>query len=537
MAVLIGGLGAIIALNAVARATRVPAAILLVLAGLLYGFLPGPNLKLQPDLVLEIIIPPLLYAAALNSSPIALRQNIRAVGSLSVGLVIATGLAIGGAVHAAVPAVPLSVAVALGAVVSPPDPVAALSIGRRMGMPPKLVTLIEGEGLLNDATALTLLQVAVAAAVSGEFSFPYAVGRFALAVVGGLASGLAVAFVLTWVRRFVGEPLGDNAISLGTPFAAYVLAESFGGSGVLAVVVAGLWFAHRGPALQSGESRLQARPVWRLIEYLLEGFVFLLIGQQLPSILDGLRRFSVTSILLAVAATVGVMLVLRPLWLLANELLPARLHTRLGSQRQHDHHHLSGREVVALSWAGTRGVITLAAAFSVPLVTRGGAPLAGRSLLLLCAYVAVLVTLVLEGGTLGPMLRLLGFKDLSSGDALLRNQARVAAVQAALARLDQLTDHERPGEQVVATLRRAEELRLERYSRRVDRLSSAEDVMAGPDDPYHTAVRLRREMIEAERTELLQWRDSGRLPDRSLRILQRELDHEEGLLPPAPPQA
>lgn len=481
---------------------------------------------------LDVVIPPLLYSAALNSSAISLRRNKRAVASLSVGLVITTGLVVGAVLHAVVVAVPLSVAVALGAAVAPPDPVASLAIGRPAGMPARLVTIVEGEGLLNDATALTLLQVAVAAAVSGSFSLPYAVGRFALATVGGVASGLVVAVVLARLRRVVADPLSENAISLGTPFAAYLLAYSFGGSGVLAVVVAGLWFAHRGPTVQSGESRLRAGALWSLIEYVLEGFVFLLIGQQLPATLRGLHGYSTTTVVVALVATVGVMLVLRPAWLFVNELLPARLHTRLGGQRGESHNHLSGREVVALSWAGARGVITLAAVFSIPLTTRHGTPLPGRDLVLLCAYVAVLVTLVGQGTTFAAILHRLGFGDPSQGDALLRNQARAAAVRAALARLDELKDDGTITDEVATPLRHAARIRLERYSRRVDRLSGTEDVMAGTDDPYTIGVRARREMIAAERDELLQWRDSGRLPDTSLRILQRELDHEEGLLPP-----
>lgn len=534
LALALAGLAAVVLLNAFARVIHVPAAVVLVLAGLIYGVLPGANLTLRPDLILDVVIPPLLYSAALNSSAIALGHNKRAIGSLSVGLVVATAVAVGGVMHAVTPGVPLAVAVALGAAVAPPDPVASLAVGRPAGMPPRLVTIVEGEGLLNDATALTLLQVAVAAAVSGTISFPSAIGRFALAVAGGALSGWAVAVAGALARRFVGDSLGENGISLGTPFAAYLLARSFGGSGVLAVVVAGLWFAHRGPAIQSGESRLRARAVWSLVEYVLEGFVFLLIGQQLPTVVDGLNNYSVATVAAVVVATVGAMIALRPAWLIANELLPARLHTRLGTQRGERHNHLSGREVIALSWAGTRGVITLAAAFSVPVTTHRGTALPGRDLLLLCAYIAVLVTLVGQGTTFAFVLHRLGFRDPSAGDALLRNEARVSAVRAAIARLEELMREDGLTEEIARPLRDAATLRLERYSRRVDRLSGVEEIELGPDDPYVLGIRARREMIAAERDELIQWRDSGRLPDRSLRILQRELDHEEGLLPPSP---
>lgn len=533
VALVLAGLAVVVALNVVARRAAVPSAVLLVLAGLMYAVLPGPNLTLQPNLVLEVVIPPLLYAAALNSSAIELRRNVRAVGSLSVGLVLATSLAVAGVVSTAVSSVPFAAAVALGAAVAPTDPVAALAVGRPGGLPARLIRIVEGEGLLNDATALTVLQVATAAVVSGRFSVIETLGRFALASVGGVISGLVVANGLAAVRRRLHDPLADNALSLGTPFAAFLLADSFGGSGVLAVVVAGLWFAHRGPSIQSGESRLQSRAVWSLVEYILEGFVFLLIGQQLPAVIRGLHEYSTGTLVIASLATAGMVLVVRPVWLLLNEVFPARMHTRLGGTRGHDHDHLSGREVAALSWTGTRGVITLAAAFSMPLTVHGGASFPGRNLLLLCAYVCVLVTLVPQGVALAPLLHRLNFRDPSSGDALLRNQARASAVEAALARLDQLTDKKEVPQEVAEALRRAANIRLDRYSSRIDRLSNAEDTVLAPDDPYFAAVRARRSMIDAERDELLQWRDAGRLPEDSLRILQRELDHEEGLLPPA----
>lgn len=532
VALVLAGLAAIVALNIAARKAAVPAAVLLVLAGLVYALLPGPNLSLSPKLVLEVVIPPLLYSAALNSSALELRRNLRAVGSLSVGLVIATALVVGGAVTAAASSVPFAAAVALGAAVAPTDPVAALAVGRPGGLPARLIRIVEGEGLLNDATALTVLQVATAAAVSGRFSVIETLGRFVLASVGGVVSGLVVANCLAVVRRRLHDALADNALSLGTPFAAFLLADSFGGSGVLAVVVAGLWFAHRGPSIQSGESRLQSRAVWSLVDYILEGFVFLLIGQQLPAVIRGLQHYGTGTLVIATFATVATVLVLRPAWLLLNEIFPAQMHTRLGGTRGHDHDHLSGREVMALSWTGTRGVITLAAAFSLPLTVRDGAPFPGRNLLLLCAYVCVLVTLVPQGVALAPLLHRLNFRDRSSGNALLRNQARAAAVEAALARLDQLIEDDEVPHEVAAALRRAANVRLDRYSDRIDRLSNAEDASLPPDDPYFAAVRARRYMIDAERDELLQWRDTGRLSEDSLRILQRELDHEEGLLPP-----
>src|SRR5690242_788355 len=270
MAFVLGELVVVVVARALANRSGVPASVLLVLAGIVYGYLPGPNQGLHPEVVLDLIIPPLLYAAALQSSFLALRRNTRTVLSLSVGLVLATALAVGAGLSAAVAAVPLSVGIAIGAAVSPPDPVAALSVGRRAGLPPRLITLVEGEGLLNDATALTLLQVAVAAAVGSGFSLPGAFGQFLLVAAGGVVAGMVVALPMARVRAAVSDPLIDNTLSLGTPFAAYLLAEEVHVSGVLAVVVAGLWLGHRGSVMQSSRARLQTRAVWRLVEFMLE---------------------------------------------------------------------------------------------------------------------------------------------------------------------------------------------------------------------------------------------------------------------------
>jgi CPA1 family monovalent cation:H+ antiporter len=530
---ILSGLAAVVLANLLARRSGQPVAVLLVAAGVIYAWLPGPNIVLRPSLVLDLVIPPLLYGAALSSSALGLRRSIRPVASLSVGLVVATALLVGAAVFAVTPGLPISAAIALGAAVAPTDPVAALAIGRRGGLLPNLVTIIEGEGLLNDATALTLLQIAVASAVGGGFSALHIAGEFLLAVVGGAVAGLVVAVVLGSVRRRIQDPLTDNALSLGTPFAAYLLARAMSGSGVLAVVVAGLWFAHRGPVIQTGPSRLQARAVWTLVEYLLEGFVFILIGQQLPTVVRGLHAYPTDTVVAAGAVTVGVVLLIRPLWLAVSEILPARFHSRLGDAVEPTHRHLATREVIALTWMGTRGVITLAAVFSLPLTVDDGRPFPGRDLLLFCAYLVVLVTLVGQGLTLAPLLRRLRFGSTDAADAVVRNQARAAAVQVALARLDELRRSEGLADEIAAPLRQAAQRRLDRYLGRIERLADIEDGGLPPDDPYFTAARVRRELIEAERNELIHWRDTGRLPDASLRILQRELDHEEGLLPGA----
>jgi monovalent cation/hydrogen antiporter len=253
--------------------------------------LPGPNLSLDPHVILTFVVPPLIYSAALNSSLTAVRRNLRTVISLSIGLVLVTGIIIGAGFGLFVPVVGLAAGVALGAAVSPTDPVAALAVGRGVRLPARLVTIIEGEGLLNDATALTLLTVAVTAVMSGGFSFGDAIEHFLLAAVGGLLSGVAVALAMRLLRRAVRDPLLVNALSLATPFAAYLLGEAVHVSGVLAVAVAGLMVGHDTPRFTTGASRLQVSAVWRLADFLLQGFVFLLIGQQILPVVRGLREY------------------------------------------------------------------------------------------------------------------------------------------------------------------------------------------------------------------------------------------------------
>src|SRR5690348_13253898 len=286
----------IVAVRWFADRTGLPAAALLTIIGIAYALLPGPNLSLDPHVVLTLVIPPLLYSAALDSSLTAIRRNLRTVVSLSVLLVFATAIAIGVGFGLFVAGATVAAGIALGAAVAPPDPVAALAVGRRAGLPPRLMTLIQGEGLLNDATALTTLTVAVAAARSGEFDAWSAVGQFVLAAAGGVVVGWLVALAVRAARRWSNDPMALNAVSLATPFVAYLAGEALHVSGVLAVVVAGLVVGHDGSRLVSGASRLQVSAVWRLVDYLLEGLVFLLIGQQLPTVIAGLHHYAIATI-------------------------------------------------------------------------------------------------------------------------------------------------------------------------------------------------------------------------------------------------
>jgi monovalent cation/hydrogen antiporter len=514
----VAALGCVIVAALLEHRTGLPSVALLVLIGLVYGFLPGPNVTLEPDLVLVLVLPLLLYSAALNASLLEIRANLRTIASLSVVLVLITAVVTGIALTAVLPGLPLAAALAVGAAVAPTDPVGALAVARRAGLPPRLITLIEGEGLLNDATALTAFEVALVAGLGGSFSPGAAALRFLIAAIGGVAVGLAVAWLIRLLRRRIDDPLVDNALSLATPFLAYVPAEELHVSGILSVVVAGLWLGHQAPVLLSSASRLQARAVWRLVDFLLEGFVFLLIGNQIPTVLSAFEVYPLGTVIVAALVSVACVLLTRPFWLWLTFWLPDRLfglRPRVA---------LSGPELVGLSWVGTRGIISLAMISGLPL------DFPFRDLLLLCTFVVVVVTVVGQGATFSALTRLLNLRGDRTEELQLWEAARTAAVEAGLRRLDELADAD-PGVSAIAEplRRRAGERQLlgGEWVRRLAGDRAAEDALS----PTAVAGRLRRQMIDAEREELLRWREAGRLPDAGLRALERELDHEEGILP------
>ncbi|MDT5164495.1 MAG: monovalent cation/hydrogen antiporter [Mycobacterium sp.] len=547
LVLLLAAVAVIVAVNWVAERTGLPSAALLALGGIAYAFLPGPNITLRPEPALYCILPPLLYYAALESSLMEIRRNLRAVISLSVALVLLTACSVGVAFALLVGGATFAVGTALGAAVAPPDPVAALAVARKVGLPANMITLIEGEGLLNDATALTTLSVAIAAASGGGFSAPAAAGKFLLAAAGGVAVGVAIAVFRRLISRWTPDILTANAVSLATPFVAYLAAEEVSASGVLAVVVCGLIVGHDLPRAESGASRLQTRAVWRLVNFLLEGFVFLLIGQQLPGIMKGLDDYSTSTIIVAVSATLAVVLLMRPLWLLVTQILPRPLHTRLGDvsgpdyssasdsaqgSRDRNSQRLNAREVFVLSWAGTRGVVSLAAIFTVPLVTETGAPFPCRDLLLFCTLVVVLVTLIGQGLTFAPLARALGIRARPADESRLRKLASVAAIRAAINRLDALNAQSPSSieRQAIDTVSAQLSARLKSRQQQLDvlEIADADDIPAFPND--EALLEIRRAAIDAQREELVRWRDAGMLSDRGLRTIGRGLDLEEGML-------
>lgn len=495
--------------------------IVLVVVGLLLSFVPGfLDIRLDPQLVLVGILPPLLYVAALETSVPAFRHNIRPILLLAVGLVLFTAVVVGFVVHALLPDVPLSICVAFGAVVAPPDAVAATAVARRIGLPRRVVTILEGESLVNDATALVLLRVATAAATGSAIGVANIGAEVLAATGGGILVGLVGVMVFGFLHKRTRDPILDNALSLITPFAVVLLAEEVGAltghsaSGVVAVVVTGLALGHRLPLLMSAASRLQMSAFWRLAKFLLEGLVFLLVGLQLRDVVSRLDTPWAT-----VALVTGVVLltvfVTRFLWVFPATYL-ARLVPRI---RRRDPSPPVNIPVV-IGWAGMRGVVTLAAALALPLTLAGGAAYP-RELFVWGAFAVIVFSLVLQGATLPTVARRLKLPgDDALQDALAEAGVQQQAGRAARERLEAVADG--APEAIVARLRRLID----------DRSNSAWERLGGDEreTPSQAYGRLRQEMIDAEREVFRLARDEGRIAEEVLVRAYRDLDLEESLL-------
>lgn len=504
----------VVAVSALSRRYGLLNPISLVVVGLCLALVPGfPIIELEPELVLIGVLPPLLYVAALETSVPAFRYNLRSILLLAVGLVLFTAVAVGLVVHALLPQVPLAACLALGAVVAPPDAIAATAIARRIGLPRRLVTILEGESLLNDATALVLFRVAVLAAV-GTAVGPVAIGgQVLIAVGGGILVGAIGALTAAFLHRRTRDPLLDNSISLLTPFAVTVLAESVHASAVVAVVVTGLYLGHRLPTLMSAASRLQMGAFWRMVTFMLEGLVFLLVGLQLREVLAAMNTPlpQVVGLTVAVLATV---VGARFAW-----MYPATFLTRLVPRVRRRGSGLDFTGATVLAWAGMRGVVTLATALALPTMLAGNMPYP-RALFVWLAFAVIVGTLVLQGMTLPMVARKLKVPgDDPTADILAEAQAQQQASKAARERLDSLA-HDAPPD-VVEKLRNLTERRSN---------SVWERLGGDRETPSAVYVRLRREMLEAERAVFRAARDAGRIPEDVLVRAQRDMDLEESML-------
>lgn len=497
----------VLAATAVSERVGVPAPLLLLVVGAATSYVPAvPTIYLESEVVLLGLLPPLLYTAAIQTSLVDFNANRGSILRLSIVLVVLTSLAVGAVVQWLVPGIGWAAAIAIGAVVAPPDAVAATAVARKIGLPRRVVTILEGESLLNDATALVSLRTAIAA-ISGGVAIAEVGLDFLVAAGGGVVIGVAFFALVAWLRKRITDPLMDTAISFLVPFAAFVAAEEIHASGVISVVVAGLLLGHRAPIIQTAQSRITERITWRTVAFVLENTVFLLIGLQLDWILAdvGDSTLSPARIALVCLATLVTVIVVRLAWVYATWLARGLRANPLPASW-----------TFLIGWAGMRGVVTLAAAFVIP----EDAP--HREVLLLVAFTVVAGTLLLQGLTLPLLTRLLKVPAPDPAeDALARAALLQQASDAGNARLEELDfdDHHGVGTQIRARLD-------QRSFAAWEQLSTA----VGEETPSELYARIRGEMIEAERAKVLEVRSHGKVDSEVVSQVLGLLDIEESML-------
>jgi CPA1 family monovalent cation:H+ antiporter len=519
--VVAGLLLAVATLVTLARVLNVPYPVFLVLGGLGIAAIPGmPEVTLDPELVLLIFLPPLLYAAAFFASLRDLRANVVPIGLLAVGLVLATCVAVALAAHALVDGMSWRAAFALGAIVSPTDPVAATAIASRIGVPRRVVSIVEGEALINDGTALVLYKIVV---FSAAFSALEAGERFLVGALGGVAIGLAVGWVVARVRARLDDPPVEITISMLTSYLAYLPAEELGLSGVVAAVTVGLYMGSQTSRVTNATVRMQSAPFWQILVFLLNSFLFVLIGLQLPTVMEELEATAVSTgdALTWGLLVSGVVIVTRIVWAFvftyARMLLPGFLCHREPPP--------PARETALVAWMGMRGAVSLAAALALPATLGDGEPFPERSIVLFVVFVVILVTLVLQGLTLTPVARLLRVPD-DDGEMEEEDRARLVVTKAAIARLDELAALEWTRDDTVERVRGVLDYRRRRFSARVH-----DDEDGGPFEHRTSAyVRLQLELIQAQRSAVAELASEGTISSDVMRRVERDLDLEEARL-------
>jgi Na+/H+ antiporter len=499
---------------------KVPASILLVLAGVGLG-LPAavPNVELSPDLVLLLVLPPIIYSASVAMSWNEFRSNLRPISLLAIGCVVFTATAVAVAAHYLLE-FSWQLGFVLGAIVSPPDAVAPLSIARRLCLPRRIVVILEGEGLANDATALILYRFAVAAVGGGAFSLTHALGEFVLILVGELIWGIAVGWLMLRLRRWVRDPRVEIMLSVLTPFLAYWPPELLGGSGVLATVATGLYISWNGLRLISAPTRLQGIFFWDFLIYVIEGLIFLLTGLQAHTLVSGLKTHTLSELAMAGAIVSVVVIVTRFIWMYPATYLPRLLSSSLARRDPSP----PWQWPFMLAFTGVRGIVSLAAALAIPLAVDDGSPFPNRDLIIVLAFVVVLVTLVGQGLTLPWVVRALGLANAGQREReeqmLEEAKARQEAIEAAGRRLDILAVTAGVPPDVIARLRTHQRQRIEQIRlRSCDTDEQRRHVIQGDE--------FELQLIAAERDLINERYREGALKDETRRRLEHELDLRE----------
>jgi monovalent cation/hydrogen antiporter len=511
-------------LNSIANRLRVPVPIVLVVGGLLLALVPGiPTVELNPDLVLVVFLPPLLYSAAFFADQQALRRSMRVIGLLAIGLVLATVAGVGVLAHEVFD-LPWASAFVLGAVLGPTDALAATAILRRLSVPRRIAVVLEGEALVNDATALVAYKVAVAAAVGEGFSASHAGLEFLGVAAGGIAVGLVAGYLLAEIRKRLDDPMTEATMSLFSGYAAFLPADQLGLSGVLATVACGLYLGYRAPELQGPQTRLQTLTVWEVLTFLLNATLFVLIGLQLPVIVDGLAdtRFSTgQAIEYALLASLAVVAI-RFVWGFGSTAI-LRLVDRRPSQKAK---RSTWRERVVNCWSGMRGAVSLAAALAIPLTTDSGAAFPGRDLILFVTFGVILFTLVVQGLSLPWLIGALGVRESGDEEQQEELRGRLAIADAALGRIDELAAAEWTNEESIERVRALYEFRRRRFKVQAGKLEDED----GIEERSLQYQRLMHRIYDAQREVLVGMRDDGEVSSEVMRRLERELDLEESRL-------
>jgi CPA1 family monovalent cation:H+ antiporter len=509
-------------LNALANWLRVPYPVPLVIGGLLLGLVPGiPDVHLDPDLVLLVFLPPLLYSSAFFADLRTLRADARVIALTSIGLVIATAVAVAAIAHELI-GLPWAMSFVLGAIVSPTDPAAATAVMRRVGAPRRLVNILEGESLFNDATALVAYKVAVGAAVGASVSASHTVAEFLGDAAGGIAIGFAVGWLIAEVRKRVHDVNTELTISLFSAYGAFVPANELGVSGVLAAVTAGIYLGFRAPEIASPESRMQGFAMWSVLTFLLNAALFILIGLQLPVIVNGLGGQPASHVIGYAAAVCAAVIAMRFIWNFVVTFL-IRAIDRRPSQRAR---RAGWRARVVGGWAGMRGAVSLAAALALPVQTDAGAALPGRHLVQFITFAVILVTVVGQGLTLPYLIRRLGVVDDGADEENEELRARLVIARAALARVDELSDEDWTRDDTIERARALYRFRQRRFKARAGKIDDTD----GIEERSLAYQRMMHEVYAAQRQELVRLRNSREISADVMRRVERELDLEESRL-------
>ena len=506
---------AVLGLAAFARKLVIPYPILLVIGGLVLGLIPGvPTFRLDPDIVFLVFLPPILWAAAYFTSWRDFRSNLRPITLLAVGLVLATTAAVAVVAHIMIPGMGWAGAIALGAIVSPPDAVSATAVAKRLSLPRRAVTILEGESLVNDATALILYRAAVTAAISGTFIMSESVVDFFVASGVGVVVGLMVGVVARWALKLMKDSFSEIAVTLLSPYIAWVLAEQAHASGVLACVAGGLYLRQHFSEAVAPTTRIQARAVWDFLVFVLNGVIFILIGLQLGALREAIPSGMFAPLMLSGALVSITAILVRLIWVPLAAWIPRLLS-----------HSLRVRDpmppwasLFLIGWTGMRGIVSLAAALALPLTTATGAPFPFRAEIILITFTVILATLVLQGLSLGPLIRALNLKEDGSLERE-EMQAREHAATAALVRLDEVANEGWPVPEHLDQMRVHYGDRVQRYTRD----GTAPECTA---EALEVFQRLRHETLTAERLAVIRLRNDGVISDDVLHRIEHELDVE-----------